>query len=310
MVSRTELQEAQRLAAIDRYQATGMVSMVELRDGGTADSDEFCNQRNGRRVPLSSVPGLAHPNAVLAGSRFAPYGGLIRMIRARYSGPAIRLTLQPIAEGERRPRTVVTTIGPNHPVLTAEPGGDSFMAAHRLEEGQHVVYDLRHEAAAFHADFEKMPLIEDAFESVRAVSGHTTVTGAADDFHGDGQFCENEIDVVLPECYLLPVWDTEAVEQRRERDLVGANVQALPFSGYSARMAPFERVLLAASGDIGRAGVAPRHHFTIAKVVQAEPVRFDGWAFDCSTLDSLYCSDGLVVKNCTLAVIPIVRETF
>ncbi len=65
-VARTELQEAQRLAAIDRYQASGMVRMVELRDGGTADSDEFCNTRNGHRVALSSVPGLAHVNCTLA----------------------------------------------------------------------------------------------------------------------------------------------------------------------------------------------------------------------------------------------------
>lgn len=62
-VARTELQNAQRLAAIDRYNATGLVDEVELIDG--EDWDETCAARNGRVVPLSQAPGLAHPNCTL-----------------------------------------------------------------------------------------------------------------------------------------------------------------------------------------------------------------------------------------------------
>jgi hypothetical protein len=63
MVARTELQNAQRLAAIDRYNATGLVDEVELIDGD--DWDLICADRNGKVVPLSQAPTLAHPRCTL-----------------------------------------------------------------------------------------------------------------------------------------------------------------------------------------------------------------------------------------------------
>ncbi len=62
-VARTELQEAQRLAALDRYNATGLVSGVRIIDGD--DWDAVCARRNGTVVPLEQAPGLAHPNCTL-----------------------------------------------------------------------------------------------------------------------------------------------------------------------------------------------------------------------------------------------------
>lgn len=63
MVARTELQNAQRLSAIDRYNATGLVDEVELIDGDEWDAE--CANRNGKVVPLAQAPGLAHPNCTL-----------------------------------------------------------------------------------------------------------------------------------------------------------------------------------------------------------------------------------------------------
>jgi hypothetical protein len=62
-VARTELQHAQVTAAVDRYQATGLVDEVKLVDG---DQDNACSARNGKIVPIGQVPGLAHPNCTLA----------------------------------------------------------------------------------------------------------------------------------------------------------------------------------------------------------------------------------------------------
>jgi hypothetical protein len=62
-VARTELQEAQRVSAIDRYHATGLVDRVELADGD--DWDEVCRGRHGKVVPLEQAPGLAHPRCTL-----------------------------------------------------------------------------------------------------------------------------------------------------------------------------------------------------------------------------------------------------
>ena len=61
-VARTEMQEAQRLSALDRYRATGLVDRVLIRDG---DHDPVCSGRNGKTVPIEQAPELAHPNCKL-----------------------------------------------------------------------------------------------------------------------------------------------------------------------------------------------------------------------------------------------------
>jgi hypothetical protein len=62
MIARTEIGEAQRVSAIDRYTATGLVDRVTLRDG---EDDEPCASRNGTTVPIGQAPQLAHPNCTL-----------------------------------------------------------------------------------------------------------------------------------------------------------------------------------------------------------------------------------------------------
>jgi non-ribosomal peptide synthetase component F len=66
MVARTEIQQAQLLASYDRYRASGVVQRIMIHDGGTGDSDAFCNARNGRVVPLSQPVSLAHPRCTLS----------------------------------------------------------------------------------------------------------------------------------------------------------------------------------------------------------------------------------------------------
>ena len=63
-IARTELSVAQVEASLDRYEATGLVSRVELVEH--TDTDDECAQRNGRVVPISSRPQLNHPNCRLA----------------------------------------------------------------------------------------------------------------------------------------------------------------------------------------------------------------------------------------------------
>lgn len=64
-VARTELATAQRAASVNRYRESGLVQSVEVRDGGTNDSDAFCNGRDGQTYPLSNAPTLAHPNCTI-----------------------------------------------------------------------------------------------------------------------------------------------------------------------------------------------------------------------------------------------------
>lgn len=62
VIARTEVGQAQREAAINRYAATGLVDRVTIRDG---DDDSPCRERNGTTVPLERAPDLAHPQCTL-----------------------------------------------------------------------------------------------------------------------------------------------------------------------------------------------------------------------------------------------------
>ncbi len=62
-VAFNELAEAQHLAALDRYRATGLVEKVQLVEN--EDTDEPCASRNGKIVPLSSNPKRLHVNCRL-----------------------------------------------------------------------------------------------------------------------------------------------------------------------------------------------------------------------------------------------------
>jgi hypothetical protein len=62
-VARTELQEAQRAAAIERYSATGLVDRLQIIDGCQWDAP--CAERNGKIVSIANPPELNHPNCTL-----------------------------------------------------------------------------------------------------------------------------------------------------------------------------------------------------------------------------------------------------
>ena len=64
LIAVTEIAEAQVAASLDRYQATGMVTRVQLVE--SEDTDEPCASRNGQVVPIASKPGLLHPRCRLA----------------------------------------------------------------------------------------------------------------------------------------------------------------------------------------------------------------------------------------------------
>jgi flagellar biosynthesis/type III secretory pathway protein FliH len=64
LIARTELSTAQVAASLDRYEATGLVSKVELVEH--TDTDDECARRNGTVVPITSRPGLLHPQCRVA----------------------------------------------------------------------------------------------------------------------------------------------------------------------------------------------------------------------------------------------------
>ena len=66
MIAATEIGEAQRLSALDRYAASGMVDRVKISDANRGTNhDEVCLARNGTVVPLAQAPTLHHPHCSL-----------------------------------------------------------------------------------------------------------------------------------------------------------------------------------------------------------------------------------------------------
>lgn len=65
-IASTEIAEAQRLAAINRYQASGVVDRVRISDATRGkDHTDTCLARAGTTVPLDEAPPLDHPNCSL-----------------------------------------------------------------------------------------------------------------------------------------------------------------------------------------------------------------------------------------------------
>lgn len=159
----------------------------------------------------TSHPGLLHPNAVLEGSTFAAYGLVNEFVSSVFDGPAVKLTT---AVGE-------ITIGPNHPMMTRR----GFVRAREINESDELVYDLRSESLSVHSNFKQMPTIEHVFAAIVPISLATTIPPVSTYFHGDGVFCKGEVEIVWPAGELWPVFDPGCLEQFREIDFAGSDVE-------------------------------------------------------------------------------------
>jgi hypothetical protein len=160
-----------------------------------------------------------HPNAVLQGSTFMSYGPLREMARAVFSGFAIDV----------RTSTKVITIGPNHPMLTRS----GFVKASELRKGDELLYDLRTHGvpvsrpsigACDISDLEYMPMVEDVFETFAAAGIPRRCSVASGDLHGDGIFCQSEVEIVIPTWQLLPVLDTCGCQHFRKDNFTRTDV--------------------------------------------------------------------------------------
>ena len=179
------------------------------------------------------------PACIMPGETFMPYGSLEGLSRAWFAGPALTLVAAHPKTGTRR-----VTVGPNHPMLTRE----GWKTADLITERDQLVYDERFENPLHlpELDFEEVPAVEDTFAALHR-DGVAVARVRRDDLHGDGAFCENEIEVVGPVWELLVVTDPRFVEHRSELDLVGSDTALQSVSSDSGAFAFFD-------GDIAESG--------------------------------------------------------
>lgn len=303
MLARTEVIRAHHSATMQEYREAGAMGINIQAEWRTAQDDRVCNECEsaaaGGPYTLAEVESAIplHPNAVFEGSTFIPYGECEEIVRARYSGPAIVLS---VGGGKYR-----TTIGPNHPMLTAR----GFVKAAQLTKGDKVLYDFRHDEAGAFADVDnnQIPLCEDSFEAAVAVSSDASVTTSGSDLHGDRVFCQGEVEAIRPTWGLLPKFEVGALKQISESLLMGADAYSPLVSGLASSLFSGKAVHASAPCSVcgSDSGVFANDGFGWLAVDHVEVSHFDGWAFDYTTASSLYCNNGFVVKNCRCVALPL-----
>lgn len=278
-IARTELAFAHVQGNVDGWRSSGLdvkkrSILGDLHDA--ADVCDECEDAGVKDMDEDFVEGYAfppfHPNATLEGSSFASYGKLRKLIKARYSGPAIELEAEEVLDsieelsrdavfspqsgslgtsgkvdehsvqlfgGDRHkspfavaPNRVKLTIGPNHPMLTRR----GFVPASLLEEGDELVYDRLADpsfAGSGEPDLKEVMLLEDAFSSLKSVFGASVISSAAGHFHGDEAFTYGEVYAVRPDGDLLPVLDPGGIEKLCQDELVRADAELQSFSRLS-----------------------------------------------------------------------------
>lgn len=277
MVMRTKLAETYQVAGFQQYEGLG-VRFVEILDGpgcGLTRHDDPV-KADGLVLPLEEARRYptSHPNCVMEGTRVTFPGGLQQIVRAWYRGPAYTLVWSS-PDGSHS-----ATVGPNHPVLTSL----GWRAAHLLREGDELFHHVSVPGtstvgAVAESDLEQVPTaVEDVFTAAVAVGEQARVPATADHLHGDGVFCEDEVQVVDVEGLLLPVAHTGGVEHAGEGLLVGTDEQVAPLSGDGTLSTALGRVLLAPASSVGSSsvGLAPLG----AHALVPEDHRFAGGAAD------------------------------
>ena len=276
---------------------------------------------------------LGHPNAVMAGTRVLSLGAVRAAYRARWNGPLTRLR----TAGGR-----LLAVGPNHPVLTRR----GWVPAKLLRVGDHVVarrsadaLGLPAQAQADHAD----PVVEQVFDALAANALSSRCTAAPAHFHGDGNFCEGDVEVVRPTRLLKRVGHAAFVEQARHLAVPFTAVEHEALASLGAGVLDAPTVALAAAGGMRHAHV-PRVALTgpdrdapllqplaegavadarfcrevnrrfpveveLDEVVEVGDVAsYVGHAFDLSTESVTYFANGILTHNCGRDFRPLTDE--
>ncbi len=272
---------------------------------------------DGRNKSLADAQaaGFMHPGAILGNERVRALGRTENAVRARYEGPSVHLTT---ARGYR------LTVSPNHPVLTS----NGWRAADLLCEGDQVFTQPGGRGSALaprieHEAFDQMPpTFDDVLDAVGAHGRHTSVPSAADHLHGDGRFCQGEIDVVWANSGLLPIVDSGFSEHLCHGCLIRADVELFALTGGGSalqliggvrhtdsvarslangdatRLQPASQRRLADVEDPGEVlaglacGVSPD------KLVHIDRQWFTGHAYDLQTTTGAYLAADILVHNC------------
>jgi len=195
---------------------------IEITGSFVAGGETVPGSRGGSLTPALGVehPPL-HPNCVVGETPVLAPDKIAAFITP-YCGPIVEIGF---ADGRR------LTVTPNHMLLTSY----GFAKAASLREGDqicHSPFGDRIVAGHPNDDGEPAPIREviDAFAESRGVSARR-VPVAPEYLHGDGRFCDGDIDVIAPDSFLNDGLDAMPSEAVRQAWLAGADTNVPPLPG-------------------------------------------------------------------------------
>lgn len=202
-VASTEIAEAQRLAAINRYTASGLVDRVKISDATRGkDHTDTCLARAGTTVPLDEAPPLDHPNCLIGGQ--IVWAAQVETAFTRWFEGEV-IVIRTAANDD-------LTVTPNHPVLC----GRGWVAAGELTERDHIFRcgDGEGITRLLDPDNHHRPaMIEEIAGALRESSGSATLCmpGSPIDFHGDGAY--GNVHVIRPHRFPWDSIDRQHVQE-------------------------------------------------------------------------------------------------
>jgi hypothetical protein len=263
-------------------------------------------------VAEATLAGLYHPNAILGDHQFAAVGNIENAVRAWYEGPSIELET---AGGVR------FTVSPNHPVLTSR----GWVPAEGLRQGDQV-FRAGKIRGSLDGPVVRNELddvesgVANKFDALRSLYPSTRVASSGDDLHGDGKFCQGEIDVVVTDDGLLPVSNTEGIQQCGHDVLSRAGVKGEGLAGNGSLDLDLLTIRASVTGalaDRHTMGLEPAAEGRVAdsestsevlaglscevetdELVRVDRKWFRGHAYDFQTSFGGYLLNSILVHNC------------
>lgn len=237
LIYRSEAHECHEAGAYANAFYNGGKFKVWISNGKNAC--DRCSIMNGQVRPIEqpfddgNLYAHKHPRCMLPDTECIPLGGLVAAYRSLYDGPIIELLLS---------SGLKISITPNHPILT--PTG--FIPAKLLYEGSDVLYCPNLEGIIPSDKDHDKPIstVENIFNSL-LISGSMSPAKmpiTSEDFHGDGEFIQGEIDVIRADGFLAYAGDAPGQKHIFANDLDPRNsgLLFLPAIGEAALKVKFE----------------------------------------------------------------------
>jgi hypothetical protein len=178
------------------------------------------------------VPPL-HPNCLLPGTRIESSGDIIAGYRARYSGPAVEIEL---SDGNK------TTVTGNHLILTTR----GFAPAQLLREGEDIICRSgTNRTGNINPDNNQIPTFaKDIFDTFWKSASRRSCSVPISEiyFHGDGRFCDGDIDIIRTDGFLGNAFESTLNEKLEHFNLAVSDLGPDFFFGKSHFTSPLEIV--------------------------------------------------------------------